>query len=560
MPSPSTSSETISISLSGVSTIDPLLNEDLLKWKGISGLAVECTYSFPWLGGATAYWQSPIYSAYSEQNAAERFGFNSSQISAAKSAFEAWADVAAFSFTQVDESASNVGDFRLAFSSAVGSASWGWCRYPNSYLANAADVWINPSAADKDWSTGSYNFLSLIHEIGHGLGLKHPGNYSSTGSATPGPYLPAALDYRNYTLMSYHDLNVSFFDATQNKYINVYPVTPMVYDIAAIQYLYGANNSYRTGDDIYRFDPSHPFYRTIWDAGGNDTFDVSNFGTNCDIDLTPGHYSSLRYVNHGTGPNLYDGTNNLGIAFGTIIENVIGGSGNDLILGNAVGDTLKGGGGNDTIIGGAGNDTAVFGGNVADYSITYDKIFQQYTVADRVTGGDGMDIVAFVENFQFADTTKSALDFITDTVAPIVSLYNPVAGAIGVPVGSDIILTFNEAIKLGSGTIAIHSGSLNGPVIASSADVMTASISISGMTLTVNPTNDFTKGTHYFITFADGSILDLSGNSYSGGMPYDFITVQALDVPPVNPEGGGSGAGVVLAGIGGIGLLAWAIL
>jgi serralysin len=560
MPSPFTSSATSTFIPSGVSTIDPLLNEDLLKWQGSSGAETSLTFSFPWFGGASAVWQSPKYSDYSEQKADEHFGLNVTQISAAKNAFAAWADVAALLFTQVDESISNVGDFRVAFSSAVGSTIWGWCRYPNSTMANAADVWINPSQDERDWAIGSYNYLSLIHEIGHGLGLKHPGNYSSSGTGTPGPYLLASLDFRNYTLMSYHDLNASFFDATQHKYINVYPETPMVYDIAAIQYLYGANNSYRTGDDTYRFDPSHPFYITIWDAGGNDTIDLTNFSTDCSIDLIPGHYSSVHYINQGTGSNLYDGSNNLGIAFGTLIENAVGGSGNDCIYGNAAGDRLQGDGGNDTLIGGDGIDIAVFRGNLADYVITYTKSLHQYIVTDKVAGRDGADIISFVESFHFADVTKSAIDFITGVQTPTVLMFSPGEGETGVPVGSDIVLTFNEAIQQSSGIIAIHSGSLTGPVIASTADVLTASILISGMKLTINPTSDLANGTHFFITFADGSIKDLAGNSYSGSMFYDFTTIQYQDLAPLGTEGGSSGVGVVLAGLGGLGLLAWAVL
>jgi len=134
----------------------------------------------------------------------------------------------------------------------------------------------------------------------------------------------------------------------------------MVFDIAAIQYIYGANNSYKTGDDTYTFDPTKPFYKTIWDAGGNDTISVSNFSLNCIVDLTPGNYSTLRYpkpANPGNVTVTYDGTNNLGIAFNCIIENAIGGSGNDTIIGNTANNNLDGGPGNDVMYGGDGNDT-----------------------------------------------------------------------------------------------------------------------------------------------------------------------------------------------------------
>ena len=429
MPSPSTSSATTIFALSGISTLDPLLSEDHEKWSPNSGSLVALTYSFPWFNEATAYWQSD-YSVHSEPQASQHFGFNTAQIAAASNAFQAWANVAAVTFTQVADTASNVGDFRFAFSSAVDNNTWGYCFYPNNSLANAADVWINPLyATQSDWSNESYNYYALMHEIGHGLGLKHPGNYNSGEPSTSGPYLPASLDYRTYSIMSYNDLNFSFLDTTQHKYINIYPETPMVYDIAAIQYLYGANISYRTGNDTYTFDPSHPFYMSIWDAGGNDTMDVSNFSTNCTIDLRAGHYSSIRYNNSGTGANLYDGTNNLGIAFGVTIENATGGSGNDYIIGNNVNNKLSGRGGNDTFIGGGGIDT-IDGGQGID-TIVFNENQIHYTIVPAGSGfsikdnlsTDGTIIEVNVEKLQFADLLLAIQTIPTENLLEAYRLY-----------------------------------------------------------------------------------------------------------------------------------------
>ena len=401
MPGISTSSATTTFSLSGVSTIDPLLNENHKVWSANSISGTALTYSFPWINGASASWQSN-YSTTSEPQATTHSGLNATQISAAINALQTWANVANVSFTQVADTATNVGDFRFAFSSAV-AGQWGWCYYPGSSAA-AADVWINPSyATSADWSAGSYNFDALIHEIGHGLGLKHPGNYNGSGGGTP-PYLPANLDYRTYTIMSYNDLNPWFLDTAHNKYIEVVPETPMVYDIAAIQYLFGANYNYHTENDTYTFSPSHPFYMAIWDAGGIDTISVSNFSTNCTIDLTPGHYSSILYINQGTTTNLYTGTNNLGIAFGAIIENATGGTGNDTLIGNSANNLLNGGGG---------TNTAVESGNYAEYRITYNAATHQYTVSDKVTNRDGVDNLLNIEKIQFADGLKTLSSLIS---------------------------------------------------------------------------------------------------------------------------------------------------
>ena len=409
MPSPFSSSPTTTFVQSGVNTVDSLLNPDHHKWAVTSGPVVALTYSFPWLSGASAYWQSN-YSPYSEPQSAVHLAFNASEIYAASNALQAWASVAAITFTQVADTSSNVGDFRFAFSSAVNNGIWGYCNYPDNTSAAAGDVWVNPTyATDVDWTNGSNNYSSLIHEIGHGLGLKHPGNYNAGGGGTPGPYLTTALDYRNYTIMSYNNYKYIYWNINQHQSFNVYPQTPMVYDIAAIQYLYGANNSYHTGDDTYRFDSLIPFYTTIWDVGGNDTIDVSNFTTNCTIDLTAGNYSSILYHNDASGSYSYDGTNNLGIAFGVTIENATGGSGSDSITGNSANNTLIGNSGNDTFIGGGGSDN-IDGGSGIDTIILTNKQLN-YTIAlaehgfsikDNL-GADGTATEVNVEKLQFTD-------------------------------------------------------------------------------------------------------------------------------------------------------------
>ena len=539
MPNPSHSSGTSIFAPSGVSTIDPLLNESFQKWSAGSSVKVSLTYSFPWSNGATAYWQEkPYYSQAQEQLAEEHFCLNAVQIASAIDVLQAWADVAALKFTEVPETRYNVGDFRFAFSSAVGSGAWGYSSYPNNYWANAADVWINPSVAtDGEWNDGSYNMVALIHEIGHGLGLKHPGNYDALGGGTPAPYLPENLDYRTYTVMSYNNRNNWYLYSGQSQYTGVYPSTPMVYDIAAIQYLYGANNSYHTGDDTYRFDPLTPFYRTIWDAGGQDTLDLSNFSTRCDIDLTPGHYSSIRYANEGAIANLYDGTYNLGIAFDVLIENAVGGSSADTLTGNNVGNLLAGGGGNDTFNGGAGNDTldggegedtVVFSGNFIEYIIHYDTGTFIYVVLDKMADRDGTDSIFQIENFTFADRTLLAADSVSDFTAPTVALFSPLDGAADVAASSDIVLTFSEAIQKSTGTIALHSSSASGKVVEHYDVATSTNLTVLGRTLTINPTTDLAYRAHYVLTIDEGSISDLTGNRYAGTDSYDFITAAPL--------------------------------
>ena len=128
--------------------------------------------------------------------------------------------------------------------------------------------------------------------------------------------------------------NATFRDVIPNasggysfKTERIEPQTPMLYDIAAIQHMYGANISYRTGNDTYTFDPTKPFFQTLWDAGGTDTISVSSFSTDNTINLNAGTFSTIAipsdalpagYIG-GTTPT-YDGTNNLAIAFGCLLN------------------------------------------------------------------------------------------------------------------------------------------------------------------------------------------------------------------------------------------------
>ncbi len=113
---------------------------------------------------------------------------------------------------------------------------------------------------------------------------------------------------------------------------------------------------------------------------------------------------------------------------------------------------------------------------------------------------------------------------VLDTTAPTLTSTAPSNNATGVAVGSNIVLTFSEAIQRGSGAIAIHAGSPNGTVVESYDAATSTSLTIAGITLTINPSADLAKGTHYFVTFENGNVTDLAGNHYVGTNTYDFIT------------------------------------
>jgi serralysin len=257
--------------------------------------------------------------------------------------------------------------------------------------------------------------MTEIHEIGHALGLDHPAEYPANATyANNALYMQDSLQY---TVMSYFYENNTGADwiASDGKWYN--PQTPMMHDILAIQQLYGAETATRTGNTTYGFNSNadrsvynfaqnkHPII-CIWDAGGNDTLDLSGFTTPSRIDLAPGSYSDADAM-----------TKNISIAIGVTIENAIGGFGNDSITGNSVANMLKGNGGNDTISGLAGNDKLHGGlGN------------------DTLTGGSGND--QFV--FDTLLNAKSNVDRITDFYVP----------------GDQIVLENSIFTKLASGSLA----------------------------------------------------------------------------------------------------------
>lgn len=402
--------------------IDALLGGT--KWGGSTGSGAAITYSFPWTSGS-AIFSGPWGNSYSDVNepsATYHFGLDPNQQSAVRAALQAWANVADLDFTAVADSAYGVGDIRVAWTSASngmgdGSEPWGWAYSPSSDWPSGGDVWIsalNDETATDSWLPGSYNYNAMLHELGHALGLKHPFDAPSV--------LPPSLDSRLYTLMSYTDGPNSIYPSAgyvngvyQWLSYNITPQTPMVLDIAAIQYLYGANWRYRTGNDTYTFDTGTPFFETLWDAGGTDTLSASNFSLSCVLDLAPGHYSSLRIPppqDTGGAIPTYDGTDNLGIAFGCIIENAIGGSGDDTLIGNYSDNQLSGGGGYDTV---------VLSGRYADYTIAYNTATAHFTVTDSIAGRDGRDDISAVESFRFSDGTKTATELIA-TFTPLPGL------------------------------------------------------------------------------------------------------------------------------------------
>ncbi len=117
-----------------------------------------------------------------------------------------------------------------------------------------------------------------------------------------------------------------------------------------------------------------------------------------------------------------------------------------------------------------------------------------------------------------AQLTASSLDL----VPPTISSFSPAVGATGVAVDSNIVLTFSEAIQRGSGLIQLRTA--DGSLIES-FDIATSSrVTISGSTLTIDPTQPLTNGAHYGVSLPAGFVRDLAGNAYIANGAYNFDT------------------------------------
>ncbi len=247
------------------------------------------------------------------------------------------------------------------------------------------DVFVDVSNAT--FTEGSYSLETLIHETGHALALKHPGNYNGSSGVGVAPFSPAVFDNTKFEIMSYND----------NLDSSISHSTPGILDIAALQYLYGANVSGRGTTHTFTFSNSVAFVSSLLSNGSVDTIDASNQTLGSTINLVPGTFSSI-------GVSAHD---NVAIPFGATVIAAIGGSGNDVINGNTLDNQLTGGGGNDTLDGGGGNDTARYAG--VRTAFTIEKTASGFTVTNKI-GAEGIDTLTSIETLVFGDGSL-AIDY-----------------------------------------------------------------------------------------------------------------------------------------------------
>lgn len=289
----------------------------------------------------------------------------------------------------------------IEISASLGNSVWAVGFFPDTepYLYDhmAGDIFLNLNSAAATLPTHAYNvggagFTLLLHELGHALGLKHPHDDGGTGRPTYAEVGYSGFEDQTYTVMAYNDEFGSITNA---------PGTFMLADTLALMELYGVNHSTNSGDTTHIIE-ENGLRKTIWDASGVDTIDLSGCVNDTVVFLTSIRLNQNVDIAYSyVTVNAYTADAKLSWLLGDF-ENVTAGSGNDqidgndldnIIIGNSGDDTIDGWGGDDTMYGGAGNDIFLKGIGEGD------DIIKDFEV--------GVDSCWFFDGVNFDDSIAS---------------------------------------------------------------------------------------------------------------------------------------------------------
>lgn len=428
---------TSNVALTGNQNIDGILSG--VRWAG--GVV---TYAFPTLASQyTGYpWNhnhdnNPATPPISTNETTGLTALNATQQAAANAAFANIALFTNLSILMVDPP--NSADIKIAESSTRQSGNTtAYAFYPGD--GRDGDIWFNPTDYNNPL-LGTYAYQTFFHEIGHAMGLKH-GHEADNGNANVLSADRDSLEFSTMTYRSYPGAPTGGYSVANGHY----PQTYMMLDILALQTMYGADYTAHSGNTVYGFNPtnaemtisgsgaqgvpklnngtdSNVLFRTVWDGGGVDTYDFSAYGANrqLSIDLAPGGWTDVDSDSNFQAALLGTPGGTARYAVGqvfnallfnnntaSLIENAIGGAGNDHIRGNQANNTLEGRDGDDTLEGFDGNDWLYQGlGGGGMYGGNGDDRIVAGNGADYIDGGNQYDIAyyTFSDAPVYIDTT-----------------------------------------------------------------------------------------------------------------------------------------------------------
>ncbi|MDR2155787.1 MAG: M10 family metallopeptidase C-terminal domain-containing protein [Burkholderiaceae bacterium] len=345
------------------------------KWDGF------ITYSFP---------DSPSDYSYPAGYNEPKTNFAQAPVQFQSAITHAASLIMQYTNAKLQHAGTNHADIMVAQSSLADPTAYG---SPPANWEQGGDIWIGTKYNYSIAKAGNYEFRSALHEFGHAMGLKHP--HEANGSF--GVLLPAAHDSTEYSIMSYKSYQGSTAGTLTGE-VYGQSTTYMANDILALQTLYGANYNTYSSDTIYTWSTTtgqafingagqikpgaNKIFQTTWDGGGTDTYDLSNYTTNLNIDLNPGAsslFSTAQQVYQGNGHYAAGNVYNAYLFNNdqrSLIENANGGSGDDILTGNQAANVLIGNNGNDTFNGRDGND----------------RLFGDWGI-DRLHGNNGDDFI-----------------------------------------------------------------------------------------------------------------------------------------------------------------------
>lgn len=242
------------------------------------------------------------------------------------------------------------------------------------------------------------------------------------------------------------------------------------------------------------------------------------------VDQTPPVVSTLSPADNTIGAGL---TQNLVMSFN---ENIAWGTGSV---------SLYNGGG--TLIQTVSNGSP--GVSVSGPTLTWNPTANLVLNTDYYVQVDPTAIKDIAGNFYAGIADNTTWSFNTnDVIAPTLAsnAFTPADNATGVSLTTNLSATFSEAVQPGTGNIVLH---LAGGSVVESFDVNSSSaVTVSGSTVTINPSADLVLGNDYYVTIDNGAIHDITGNAYAGFSSastwnfstYDIVPPSLLVVSPMD--------------------------
>jgi serralysin len=340
-------------------------------------------------------------------------------------AFAQIAEIVPLRFVEVTQSPGNA-DIRFGLSTELAAPFSSGMTRDELPATTQMDIWLSAGLPLSGIWPGSEFHNAVLHETGHALGLMH----GHGDGSSPWAVLTPESDRQDQTLMTYTGqialaehpvLTTAMVFAPHGagpRQLGLWlPQTLSPLDAAALWHMYGANYETRKDDTVYRLSPatgeifassrksdgsfeegtglgapqvSRP-YAMIWDGGGRDHYDFSDWNARVVVDLRPGKTTTIHAAMSELdvrGMDLLGRIGNAPLHRGdrrALIEDCTGTVGDDRIHGNEADNHLRGNGGDDVLSGGTGNDL-LDGGDGED--VLYGDAGD-----DHLLGGRGKDIL-----------------------------------------------------------------------------------------------------------------------------------------------------------------------